>query len=282
MGSITPSSGPVELTLFDDTLPAAPEGPLVRVRMVIAYDGAPFHGAAENPGVRTVMGTLREAIERVLRHQIEPTIAGRTDRGVHATAQVVTFDARAEGLDPDLLARAVTRLCSPSIVVRDCAVVDDDVDARFSATGRRYRYTLLVDDVPDPLSAGRVWHVSPPLDLSAMRLACDPLIGERDFSSFCRRPRTDAEVSLVRRVRQASWTVDGNRWTFEIEANAFCNQMVRSIVGLLVSVGQGRVRAGEVMGILNARDRAAVSTVAPPDGLVLVDVAYADGWRSGR
>jgi tRNA pseudouridine38-40 synthase len=122
------------LTLFEDTeSPAAPSGPLVRVRMTVAYDGSGFHGFAPNPGVRTVAGTLREAIERALRSPIELTCAGRTDTGVHAWGQVVSFDAPAERFDPLALQRSVNRQCGPAIVVRDLGTGVDTFDARRSA-----------------------------------------------------------------------------------------------------------------------------------------------------
>jgi tRNA pseudouridine38-40 synthase len=266
------------LTLFEDSeAPAAPSGPLVRVRMTVAYDGSGFHGFAPNPGVRTVGGTLREAIERSLRAPVELTCAGRTDSGVHAWGQVVSFDAPADRFDPVALQRSVNRQCGPAVVVRDLAVGGDTFDARRSATGRTYRYTVLNRPVPDPFLAQVSWHVDDPLDLDLLRLACDPLVGEHDFSAFCRRPklRDGTEASLVRRVHRAGWTDLGEGvLRFEIEANAFCHQMIRSVVGTLVDVGLGRRTAGDVLGILRGRSRAAASTLAPPQGLCLWAVSY--------
>ena len=133
-------------------------------------------------------------------------------------------------------------------MVRDAAVAAADFDARFSAPARGYRYTVLNRPVPDPfLAAHRVARRPQPLDLRALRLACDPLIGEHDFSSFCRRPKAGRRPSrsLVRRVLDARWDDLGDGvLRFEIEANAFCHQMVRSIVGTLVDVGRGQARAG--------------------------------------
>jgi len=134
---------------------------------------------------------------------------------------------------------------------------------------------VLNQPTPDPFLAATAWHVEVPLDIARMRLACDPLIGEHDFSSFCRRPKGDGEVSLVRRVLDARWTDDGDGLLrFDIEATAFCHQMVRSIVGTLVDVGRGRLRAGQVKGILAARDRGAAGEPAPPHGLSLEEVVY--------
>ena len=266
------------MTLFDmPDAPAAPVGPLVRVRMTVAYDGSGFHGFAPNPGVRTVGGTLREAIQKVTRSRVELTCAGRTDTGVHAWGQVVSFDLPAERFDEVALARSLNRLCGPAIVVRDLADAPDDFDARRSATGRAYRYTIVNRPVPDPFLAHVAWHVEEPLDLDLLRLGCDPLVGDHDFSAFCRKPkhRDGSEASLVRQVRRAAWTDVGDGvLRFEIEANAFCHQMIRSVVGTLVDVGLARKHAGELLGILAGRDRSKASPLAPPQGLCLWAVAY--------
>ena len=259
--------------------PASPEvGATCRVRMVVAYDGAPFHGFAANAGVRTVGGSLAEALERLLGHRVELTVAGRTDKGVHAWGNVVSFDARAEGLDVAATQRALNKMLQPHIAVRDAEVAPEAFDARFSATARTYRYTVVNRDVPDPFMADRAWFVEAPLDLAAMRLACDPLIGEHDFTSFCRKPKRidGAEPVMVRRVRSARWDELGEGvLRFEITANAFCHQMVRSLAGLLVEVGMGVRHAGDVMAILRAKDRHAAGRLAPPQGLVLWKVEYA-------
>jgi tRNA pseudouridine38-40 synthase len=250
--------------------------------LLVAYDGTDFHGFAENVGVVTVGSTLRSAIERVLGADVELTVAGRTDAGVHAWGQVVTFDAPADGLDLDRLQRSINGLCKPAIVVRVAEVAPDDFDARFSAQWRRYRYTVLNRPVPDPFLARTAWLVAEPLDLGAMRLACDPLLGEHDFTSFCRAPRPPAgspAPSLVRRVVEAGWSDLGDGvLRFEIRANAFCHQMVRSLVGLLVDVGRGRRHAGEVLAVLRARDRGHLGNIAPPTGLCLWEVGYPDGF----
>lgn len=273
-----PDPGFESPTLFDDVAPASPEvGATCRVRMVVAYDGAPFHGFAVNAGVRTVGGSLTDALERLLGHRVDLTVAGRTDKGVHAWGNVVSFDARAEDLDLVAVQRALNKMLQPHVAVRGAEVAPEDFDARFSATGRTYRYTVVNRDVPDPFMADRAWFVDTPLDLPAMRLACDPLIGEHDFTSFCRRPKRidGAEPVMVRRVRSARWDDLGEGvLRFEISANAFCHQMVRSLVGLLVEVGMGVRHAGDVMAILRARDRHAAGRLAPPQGLVLWEVQY--------
>lgn len=241
--------------------------------MLLAYDGSGFHGFAEQDGPSTVAGTLREAIEKVVRHPVELTCAGRTDRGVHAWGQVVSLDLSGD-VDLDALHRSLLKLCGPAIAVREVAVAAPDFNARFSATGRTYRYTVLNRTVPDPFLARTTWHVTTPLDVELLTLACDPFIGEHDFSAFCRRPKGDP-VSLVRRVRRATWTDLGEGLLrFEITASAFCHQMVRSIVGTVVAAGHGQVRAGDIRGILRSRDRANAAPIAPPEGLCLWHVDY--------
>jgi tRNA pseudouridine38-40 synthase len=267
------------MTLFDQEVgrPEEPaQGARVKARLLVAYDGSGFHGFAANPGVRTVGGTLREALEKILRSPVELTCAGRTDTGVHAWGQVVSFDAPAEGWDPKSLQRSLNRLCAPAIVVRDAAIAPEGFDARHSARSRTYRYTIVNRPVPDPFLAHLAWHVDQPLDLDLLRLGCDPLVGTHDFSAFCRRPkRADGEVSLVREVQRARWDDVGDGvLRFEIEANAFCHQMVRSVVGTLVEVGLTRVHAGDILAILAARDRAAAGKLAPPQGLCLWHVDY--------
>ena len=269
--------------MFDDET-AGPSGPVVRVRLDIAYDGGGFRGLAPNPGVRTVVGELRELYAPMLGYVPEITMSGRTDAGVHARRQTLTLDVP-EAFELQRLAHVVNRRRVHDIAVLSVGAVDDGFDARHSATGRRYRYRVLSGDLPDPLLAGRVWWVRDSLSLPAMQLAADAFIGEHDFSSFCRRPKVAAgqtPVSLVRRVRQATWrevehpldTPAVRLLEFEIEGPAFCHQMVRSIVAFCVAVGQGKRSPSDVLPTLAARDRNASVSPAPPDGLTLWDVTY--------
>jgi tRNA pseudouridine38-40 synthase len=249
-----------------------------RVRLTVAYDGAPFHGFATNPGVPTVLGALSEAVAKVVRQPVELTGAGRTDAGVHAWGQVVSGNFP-DGTDLADLERRLNKLCSPAIAVRKVAWAGDGFDARFSASWRHYRYDVWNALTPNPLLRERAWWVPQPLACWAMQAGCDPLIGEHDFSSFCRRPKVadgEAEPSMVRRVLQARWHEldDPAHLRFEIRANAFCHQMVRSIVGTLVDVGMGKASPGDVRGVLVRRDREAAGQVAPPHGLVLWEVGY--------
>jgi tRNA pseudouridine38-40 synthase len=247
----------------------------VRVKLIVAYDGTNFHGFSENLNVRTVGGELGRAIETVLRHPVNLIVAGRTDRGVHAWGQVATFDV----VDPDAdlvrLQRHLNAMLGPEIVVRAAEVAPRWFNARRSALARRYRYTVLNRPVPDPFLAATTWHVDEPLDLAALRLACDPIIGEHDFSSFCRVPKRIPDASLVRLVYDASWhDVGDGLLRFDIDASSFCQQMVRALVGTMVPMGLGRKRAGEMAALLRARSRAGANQVAPARGLCLWEVVY--------
>lgn len=243
-----------------------------RLRMVVAYDGTSFHGFAPQPTVRTVGGALAKAIEKVFRHPVDLTCAGRTDAGVHAWGQVVSLDSE-PGVDPWRLQNALNGMLAPEIVIRSCEVVTADFDARRSARWRSYRYTVVNRPVPDPFLARYAWWVPSRIEMPAMELAADPFVGEHDFAAFC---RTGPEGSTtVRRVLQSRWTDLGDGLLrYEIRATAFCWQMVRSLVGTLVDVGTGSRRAGEVMGMLRAKERSAAGRVAPPHGLSLWEVGY--------
>ena len=241
--------------------------------MTVAYDGSGFHGFAANPGVTTVAGSLAEAIAKVLGHPVALTCAGRTDSGVHAWGQVVHFDTGGE-VDLDRLQGSLNKMLAPAVVVREASVARAGFDARRSATGRRYRYTVLNRPLPDPFLASTAWHVPDPLDLPAMQLACDPLFGEHDWSSFCRKPPA-AESSMVRVVRDARWVALGDALLrFDIEASAFCHQMVRSVVGTIVTIGQGKRRAGDLAWIIRSKDRSLAGDPAPAHGLCLWEVLY--------
>jgi tRNA pseudouridine38-40 synthase len=254
---------------------------LRRARLTVAYHGAGFHGFADNPGVRTVMGELAAAVATIVRQPVELTGAGRTDAGVHAWGQVVSGDLP-EAIDLGDLMRRVNKLCAPGIAVRSADWAEPGFDARFSATWRQYRYLVWNDPSPNPLLAGTVWHVPKPLDLDTMALGAAALVGEHDFSSFCRRPSVagdQPEPSMVRIVYEVGWSrVDEMLLRFEVRGSAFCHQQVRSMVGTLVDVGLGRIAADRVADIIAARDRNAAGQVAPPEGLVLWAVGY-DGTR---
>ena len=265
-----------------------------RIVLLVAYDGTDFHGFAEqsSEAIPTVGGALRKALSRVAGEDVTLTCAGRTDKGVHALGQVVHSDLPADLVgrlaekDGELerLARSLSGQCGPSVSVRRVALAPDGFDARHSARSRRYRYELLVTPYADPLWRHRSWHVPDELDISAMRVAADGLLGEHDFSAFCRRP-PGQDGPLTRRVIDARFDrlQDPARLGFEIEANAFCHQMVRSIVGHLVAVGEGRLPAVTLRCCLERPERSAAAAPAPREGLVLLYVTYPEELvASGR
>jgi tRNA pseudouridine38-40 synthase len=260
--------------------------------MTVAYDGAGFHGFAENAGVRTVAGDLRVALRTVTGAPVEIACAGRTDTGVHAHGQVISCtlpdgavlrsDRPALADEPDTDPAALDRLrtslnalLAPSVVVREVTVADPSFDARFSARARTYRYHVWNSPVPEVFLARTSWWVADPLDRAVLEASAAVLVGEHDFSTFCRRPRGADDVSLVRRVLSAEWSEpEPELLRFTITATAFCHQMVRSIVGLLVAAGRGRRTPDQVREALEARDRSTLPTLAPPQGLTLWQVTY--------
>lgn len=260
------------------------------VSLLVAYDGTDFHGFAESPDVVTVMGVLRSTLEQVLQVELTLTAAGRTDAGVHGWGQVVTGRLPADA-DLERLQLSVNRMCAPFIAIRAAEWVDDDFDARFSATSRAYRYDVWNHPQPNPLVARTSWHVPHELDLDSMNVAAGHLVGQHDFASFCRRPKVPEgrpEKSLVRILQVARWhrvekavseqDLPDALIRFEVAASSFCHQMVRSIVGTLVDVGRGRRDPASITATLEARERSAAGPVAPPTGLVLWHVGY-DGSR---
>jgi tRNA pseudouridine38-40 synthase len=240
-------------------------------RLTIAYDGSGFHGYAANPGVRTVQGELEAALATVTGGAVATVVAGRTDAGVHARANVVSFEGSGD-LDTGRLQRSLTSMLGPEIVVREAVAVPDGFDARFSAATRRYRYRIDTGPVPDPLLRHSAWHVPHDLDSGAMNRAASAFVGEHDFASLC---RAAADRTTVRTILAAGWEQAPPGLVYDVTGLAFCHQMVRSMVALCVEVGRGRVAADRVPGILEARDRNAARGAAPPHGLVLWEVGYA-------
>ncbi len=262
--------------IFDK--PGGPTGPSVRVRLTIGYDGTDFRGLAPNEGVRTVVGELVRILSPVFGFAPDFVMAGRTDAGVHARAQVLSFDVLADAVDTDLIRRVINARLGPEVVAISAEVAAPEFSARFDARQRRYRYQVLNRETPDPFHARYSWFVPEPLNLALMQLGCEPLLGSHDFSSFCRKPKVavgQGAPSLVREVTKAGWADLGNGFLqFEIAGSAFCHQMVRSIVGFHVSIGRGKRTAGELRGVIAAKDRQAAEQPAPPHGLTLWDVAY--------
>lgn len=249
------------------------------IALTVAYDGAPFAGFARQPGLDTVQGRLESALATILRREVLTTGAGRTDTGVHALGQVVSFQAQGDEPDTHRLRRSLDALTGEGLVVREVRVARQGFSARFDAVNREYRYRLVMGSVP-PLFLGRfAWHVASELDLAEMSVAAKALVGEHDFRSFCvtesaREKRTMRRLDVVEIGEEEH--LGEHCLTVRIVGNAFLHSMVRVIVGTLVEVGVGRRPAEWVGKVLEACDRGSAGPTAPAHGLTLWRVAYPD------
>jgi tRNA pseudouridine38-40 synthase len=207
---------------------------------------------------------------------VEVSCAGRTDAGVHALGQVVGLADAPDEADLLRVRDALNGMCGPAIAVWSCRSMPDDWHARFSARSRLYRYSIYEGDVLDPFFVHTALHHKQALDVDAMSEAAGHLLGERDFSSFGRPASPDA--TTVRTLFELRVERRDRFVTVRARATSFIQQMVRSLVGTLVQVGEGKRGPDQIPGILEARDRAAAGPVAPPHGLCLVSVEYDEGW----
>lgn len=250
------------------------------IALTVAYRGAAFAGFARQPDRLTVQGSLEEALATVLRRSVETTCAGRTDAGVHAIGQVVSFDVSAdemEGRTDDRFMRSLNALTHDDIVVRSVAHKPPGFSARFDAKAREYRYYLAVGKTPPVLMRDVSWHVGDTLDVAAMDVASRCLIGEHDFKSFCMAVSAVGKPTCrnVHEISFAREEVFGEPFVVvKVIGNAFLHSMVRTIVGTLVAVGKGRRDPSWVAEVLAARDRAAAGENAPAQGLVFWRVTY--------
>lgn len=263
-----------------------------RIRLDVAYDGTDFSGWARQPGLRTVCGSLEAELEKVLRGPVALTVAGRTDAGVHARAQVCHFDVDPARLDqrsldgrPENLVRRLARLLPDDIAVMGARWVPDEFDARFSALRRHYEYRLTTAPWgAEPVRARDTAAWQRQADVELVREASQRLLGLHDFAAFCRRREG---ATTIRELQRFDWRVDpGPRgpdasgaaevWTASVSADAFCWSMVRSLVGGVMAVGEGRRSLDWISGLLLETERSSAVPVAPARGLTLVGVEYPD------
>ncbi|GAA4201203.1 tRNA pseudouridine(38-40) synthase TruA [Actinocatenispora rupis] len=255
----------------------------MRLRMGVAYDGTGFSGWAVQPDRRSVAGVLGEALGRLFREYDGLTVAGRTDAGVHATGQVCHVDvpddawvrvASARGAaapDPTVAVRRLAGVLPPDVRVHAVTPVDPRFDARFSAFRRRYEYRITDDPAgPTPLRRYDTLGWPRTLDTAAMADAARGLLGEHDFAAYCRRKDNATTIRELQRLD----VVRGDVITVSVAADAFCQAMVRSLVGALLAVGEGRRTVPWPGGLLTRTERASEVTVAPAHGLSLVGVDY--------
>lgn len=259
----------------------------VRVRLDIAYDGTDFHGWARQKGpqegLRTVAGVVEDALALVLRRPVELVVAGRTDAGVHANGQVAHVDVPAAAFEqrslqrPEDLVRRLSRILPQDIRLHGAATAAEGFDARFSALRRRYVYrvtTHAAGPLPVRVRDTAVWRR--PVDLEKVQLASDVLVGLHDFAAFCKyRPN----ATTVRELQEFTWRdvstpVEPQTYEATVVADAFCWSMVRSLVGAVLSVGEGRRSAGFAAELLDERERSSRVQAAPACGLNLVEVDY--------
>ncbi|MBX9979174.1 MAG: tRNA pseudouridine(38-40) synthase TruA [Mycobacterium sp.] len=257
----------------------------VRLRLDIAYDGTDFAGWAAQAEQRTVAGVLDDALTTVFRTPVRLRAAGRTDAGVHATAQVAHVDVPVEALphaysradrtgDPEFLAlvRRLGRFLPPDVRVIDIARAPAGFDARFSALRRHYVYRLSTATygvLPQQARFVTAW--PRPLDLDAMTTASRELVGLHDFAAFCRHREG---ATTIRELQRLDWTRDGDLVTAQVSADAFCWSMVRSLVGALLAVGEHRREPQWCRELLGATSRSSDFAAAPPQGLTLIGVDY--------
>ncbi len=243
----------------------------MRIALGIEYDGTSYNGWQRQKSGLGVQQRLEEALSLVADESIEVTCAGRTDTGVHASGQVVHFDTVAERSDRGWLLGANSNL-PDDISVSWVHRVDDEFHARFSATGRSYRYRILNRLQRSALHRRRAWWVHQPLDETRMNEAAQRLVGEHDFSAFraagCQAGSAMREITHIDVTRDCDWV------TLRVSANAFLMHMVRNITGTLAAIGRGEAAVEWVTEVLESRDRKLGGVTAPPHGLTLVAVEY--------
>lgn len=245
----------------------------VRVALCVEYDGAAFHGWQRqgDQDLSTVQGEVERALSKIANHPIDLICAGRTDTGVHATAQVVHFDCEIDRGEKAWI-RGTNSLLPPTVRIIWACNVSDEFHARFSALSRRYQYVIYDAPVESAIMARRVTHTRATLDIAAMHEAGQHLLGEQDFSSFraagCQSRTPFRNVMHLRVYRHHRFIV------LDIQANAFLQHMVRNIAGTLLEIGAGRRSPDWAAQVLSAKDRTVAAMTASPYGLYLVAVEY--------
>ncbi len=237
----------------------------------VEYDGTDFYGFQVQVSRRTVQGEIERALESVTGSKTTVIGAGRTDRGVHAKGQVISFKVEWQHSLADLQ-RALNAVLAADVAILELGPAGEAFHPRYGARRRAYRYTVLNQPWRSPLARRTAWQIDRELDVDWMVEASGCLLGTQDFATFGQPPKGS---NTVRTVFRAEWSAVGSRFTFDIEADAFLHRMVRSIVGMLVQVGWQQVSPDQFRGILQARDRSLVKLVAPAQGLCLMRVDYA-------
>jgi tRNA pseudouridine38-40 synthase len=246
------------------------------LKLTVAYDGTEYSGWARQPGLRTVEETLEGAIGQILGgREVSLTVAGRTDAGVHAAAQVVSL--RLDADPPDRMARRINAVLPRDVAVVSCELAPEGFDARRWATSRSYRYRLLLSEQRDPFEEGRALWLPRPPDRAALDACAEAIAGEHDFTAFT--PTQTKHVRFARIVRTARWVPedDGRLLVFEITADAFMRSMIRVLVGTMLEVAYERRSLENLTALLEGAPREQAGETAPARGLFFTGVTFGDG-----
>jgi tRNA pseudouridine38-40 synthase len=247
------------------------------LKLILSYDGTDFAGWQVQPDAATVQGTLASAIGRITGEKVLPQGSGRTDAGVHALAQVVTFVTESSVPTANLV-KALNDILPASVRVIGVEEVAAELHARKSARAKTYRYRIYRSAICPPFLARYVWHYPFPLDEQAMAESARLVEGDHDFTSFAaadpERGSEGAPVSNVRRIFSSNWERQGDEFIYTVKGSGFLHHMVRNLVGTFILVGKSTLQMDDVTRILEARNRSAAGATAPACGLYLVNVEY--------
>jgi tRNA pseudouridine38-40 synthase len=247
------------------------------LKMILSYDGSEFSGWQVQPDAVTVQGTLASAIGRITGEKVLPQGSGRTDAGVHALAQVMTF-VTFSAVPTENFQKALNDILPPSVRVLEVNEMPPEFHARHSARGKTYRYRIYREAICPPFLARYVWHYPYPLDEDAMTRAAGLVVGEHDFTSFAavdpERGREGEPVSNVRTIFSSAWERGEEEFVYTVRGSGFLHHMVRNLVGTFILVGRGTLQADDVRRIVEARNRSAAGATAPGSGLYLISVGY--------
>jgi tRNA pseudouridine38-40 synthase len=247
------------------------------LKVTLSYDGSEFFGWQVQPDGPTVQGALASAIGRITREKVLPQGSGRTDAGVHALAQVVTFVTESS-VPTENFQKALNDILPASVRVLGVAEAPPEFHARHSARAKTYRYRIYRNSICPPFVARYVWHYPYPLDEQAMEQAASLVVGNHDFTSFAavdpERGREDTPTSNVREIFSSSWQRSEEELIYGVRGSGFLHHMVRNLIGTFILVGKGTLQVKDVLRILEERDRSAAGATAPASGLYLVNVEY--------
>ncbi len=245
---------------------------------LVEYDGSEFSGWAAQPGRRTVEASISEALKTVLRRPVKLSVAGRTDAGVHASGQVISFGVDTD-LSPHDISYKTTAVLPKDLALRRCVVVPEDFDARRNALSRSYEYRIVNDTVRSPLKWERTNYVAKEMNFGLLKEAAALIRGDRDFRAFT--PSRTYHVRFRRAISESFWAKDGDLLTYGITANSFLYGMVRTLVGTMIEVAIGKRTLEDFERLVTGSERSKAGPSAPARGLTLTKVEY-DNLNFGR